>query len=105
MSLDIWLRCDCCGMERDSLNVTHNMTPMWHKAGVYADLYESDGDKALEHIDSLARRLNHMLTNRDEYLPLEPANGWGSYQSAVAFLANWVNECANYPSMTIRVWK
>ena len=65
MSLDIDLRapivCPHCGGitgsgdDLFSANYTHNVIPMWSKAGVYEALYESDGHVASRYIDVLDR--------------------------------------------------
>ena len=112
MSLDIWLQMDvdtggsepyrlCLG----DLNITHNVTPMWTKAGVYNALYNSDGDLAEDYIETLERGLNHMEANESEYIPLNPPNKWGDYKGAIRFLEAWLQLCKKHPKMTICVWK
>lgn len=112
MSLDIWLcvRVDTgVGFAEEipingtDLNITHNVVPMWRKAGVYDALYKSDGDEAGKHLSVLRSGLASMQDAREEYEKLNPANGWGSYGSALDFLGKWIAICARRPKATISV--
>ena len=112
MSLDIWLEVavDAGGeepvwVELYSGNYTHNVVPMWEKAGVYDALYNSGGKLAGEIVDALERGIHHMESHPDEYKALNPENGWGSYEGALAFLREVADACKKYPRATIGVWK
>lgn len=111
MSLDIYLlqdACSHCGRGEDELfwkNYTHNVTPMWGKAGVYDALYMSEGRKAKEYIEVLERGVKHFEENFAEYLPLNPANGWGSAETALPWLREVLEAFKQWPDATIHVSK
>lgn len=105
MSLDIWLRCPHCNLTVGDLNYTHNVREMWIKAGCYDALYNSDGKKASETLPILHQAILHMSNNGPEYIQLNPANGWGSYEGALKFLKEWREICEQHPDMLIGVWK
>ena len=103
MSLDIWL--DDGITDIGDFNYTHNVTPMWKKAGVYDALYNSEGKEALEILPVLHSGINHMVVNQDEYLGLNPDNGWGDYEGALSFLIEFSECCAEYPKAVIGLSK
>lgn len=114
MSLDIYLytpySCPHCGGalrdgdEHHSQNYTHNVTPMWSKAGVYEALYESDGQKVTpEYIETLRRGIKVFEENFSDFEKLNPSNGWGSASSALPWLEEWTRSCQRHIGATIRV--
>jgi hypothetical protein len=114
MSLDIYLYADVDlgGEERDKVylpgcdfNITHNVTPMWRKAGCYDALYMSDGDIVGKHLKALKAARDDMEENLTEYRKLNPANGWGNADDALGWLDTWYKYCLQYPKAKIRVSK
>ena len=116
MSLDIWLgapeKCPHCGgslpavRDGSSQNYTHNVTPMWHKAGVYDALYMSDGQLVTEQYLAVLRAgIEDMKAKPEAYRELNPPNGWGKYESALGFLEKWYDKCANQLGAQIGVSK
>lgn len=114
MSLDFSLfiaagqPCATCGRADDArevydANVTHNVTPMWDKAGVYDALYRSHGMRAGDVVATLRIGLAHMVGRSMEYKALNPANGWGSYEGALKFLRATIDACAANPDAVIEV--
>lgn len=109
MSLDIYLQgahCSACSRDGERFyeaNITHNVAPMWHKAGLYEVLYRSDGKCAFEIVETLERGYEHMSASPKDYLLLNPANGWGSYDSALVFLRKLIHACRAYPSAIISI--
>lgn len=102
MSLDISL--ETFGWHQiTSANITHNIVPMWEKAGVYEVLYNSAGKRAKDVLPILRKGLLHMSTNAGEYLPLNPPNGWGDYYSALAWLKQLCDTFSNNPDATITI--
>jgi hypothetical protein len=111
VSLDIYLSGQCdvgtdepIKVELYEANITHNVTPMWRKAGVYEALYKSDGKMAKEVGDVIKRGVCLMELHPDEYKKLNPPNGWGSYEGALEFLFEFAMACDRYPKAIIRVW-
>jgi hypothetical protein len=76
---------------------------MWTPAGIYEDIYESEGKCASDVIENLGRGLANMKARLEEYQKLNPENGWGSYETALAFLEEIINACEEYPDATIRI--
>ena len=109
MSLDIWLSIDTGGPELASLdisyNYTHNVTFMWAKAGCYDALYNSNGKLAREIIGDLRKAIIAMEEDPKAYKALNPKNGWGDYEGALAWLKALTDEFALNPNATIGVWK
>jgi len=86
VSLDIWLTAQR-SVEVFDANFTHNVTPMWRKAGVYEALYESAGLTAGDVLPALRAGLADMLANPAEYMALDAPNKWGTYKDAMPWLA------------------
>ena len=110
MSLDIYLemKVDTGGNEPYELelawkNITHNVSPMWSKAGCYEALYESHGKPASEYIEVLRAAVADMEAKPDEYKALDASNGWGRYIHALPWLQEWLEACEKHPKATIYV--
>lgn len=108
MSLDFRLVIDPCvhcgrGDETIDYNYTHNVREMWLRAGCYDALYKSHGMRAREVLPHLVAAVDNMRDFPDTYEPLNPANGWGSYSSALAWLCEVTKSCAANPDAMIRV--
>lgn len=84
-------------------NVTHNLSPMWKRAGVYKDLYESEGKQPKDIIESLKRGLKDMKDNPKTYKRRNPWNGWGDYEGAIKFLSETIEACEKYPEAFIHI--
>ena len=111
MSLDIglYVEVDTGGEELYhvdlySANYTGNVCPMWSKAGVYDALYDSDGVEASAIIPILEDGIQHMQARPVEYSRLNPPNGWGDYEGALAFLQSLLYACYQHPKALIHVW-
>ena len=104
MSLDFYLE-ELKPSEIFWRNITHNLTPMWDRAGVYDALYNSSGKKAKQIIKVLKKGLQQMTDYPEEYRGLNPENGWGDYDVAVLFLADICVACETHPESSIRIWK
>jgi len=86
-------------------SMTHNVRAMWIKAGVYDAIYNSHGKLAGSISEELSAGLRKMVASPDEYTKLNPPNGWGDYERAVAFLDSLDIACRQHPKATIYVWK
>ena len=111
MSLDIWLtiEVDTGGdkpytIQLYDTNMTHNVIPMWSKAGVYDALYNSEGKQASEILESLKAGVADMTSNPEDYKELNPDNGWGSYESALYWLKQFTQACNSHPKAVIGLW-
>jgi hypothetical protein len=86
-------------------NYTSNAAAMWHRAiGVLGlgDVIDTLGQRAEHLIPELARAIDRMRDNPDDYRELEPENGWGDYEGALAFLEGIERACRNYPMARVR---
>jgi hypothetical protein len=109
MSLDVFLTgVDLAdGEDEEAIlfrsNYTHNVCSMWIKAGVFEALYESQGVVASELVEILERGVAHMEANPEEYKPLNPPNGWGCYERALAFLREYMEACRAHPKARVYI--
>lgn len=85
------------------VNSTHNVSPMFRAAGVRDALYESHGKLAKDISASIAEGLAYMESHQVELEAMNPANGWGSYQTALAFLRMVDRACREWPDAEIHV--
>ena len=79
-----------------SNNITHNLTKMWHEAGVYYALYEMEGLKAKDVLPILKAGLSKMKADPAKYKKFDSPNGWGTYKNAVPWLENLIEEFEKY---------
>jgi len=86
-------------------NITHNLAPMWRKAGVFDAIYNSDGKQAGCIAKKLRKGLEKMKAKPEKFRRLNPVNGWGDYDGAIEFLSDLTDACEKYPNATIGVWK
>jgi len=101
MSLDIYLIKD--NKEVYSANITHNLTTMAGKCGVYECLWRSpEGSTAVDLIQPLSMALR-MLINEEKYRKYDSSNGWGVYENFVPFIEKLLLNCIRYPDALIEV--
>lgn len=86
-------------------NITGNVAPMWDKAGIYDDLYNSDGKRAEDVICNLQAGLQRMKDDPMEYEKLNPENSWGSYSGAIEWLEELISEMEQCPNGIISISK
>lgn len=86
-------------------NMTHNVAPMWRKAGVYNALYNSEGQLAKDILEELKKGKEEMLAFPEEYKKLNPENGWGDYDSSLNFLNTIIMACEKWPHGIIHISK
>jgi hypothetical protein len=124
MSLDIYLygplttvteTCRCqCGHEHQSektyqpayysKNITHNLGPMAHAAGLYIPLWrpETCGVKtAKDLIEPLTRGLAALRSDPEKYIAMEPDNKWGTYRDFLPWLEELLLACKEYPDAEV----
>lgn len=104
MSYDVSLSINTGHEEHEvfSTNYTYNCSPMFKNALTHAfgdgqahylsDLNNLSGGQAAAILD---RAWEHMALNEDDYIPLNPENGWGDYHSAL----DWIKEIADNCNM------
>ena len=84
-------------------NYTHNVVPMWKRAGVYKALYRSTGKTAAEILPTLEAGISAMEKDPAGFFLLNPSNGWGSYRGALAFLREVRDACKRHPKAIVEV--
>ena len=104
MSLDVYLFCGTCGSSLIDFNVTHNLRRMASEAGCYEPLWrapESGITTAGQLIAPLRAALFAMKSDPDRFLPLNPPNGWGTYDGFVDALGRLLAECERSPEASV----
>ena len=89
-------------------NITHNLTEMADKAGVYKCLWhpeELEIKLAGEMIPLLSSGLEKLVSNPEYYKTFNPPNGWGSYDGLVKAVTEYLNACKENPDAEISVWR
>ena len=84
-------------------NITHNLSKMWREAGVYDALYNSEGKKAEDVIPTLEKGLQLMIQKPSHFKQFDASNGWGTYENAVPWLAELIEEFKKYPDGIIEI--
>ena len=110
MSIDIDLTINTGIMETSVVvvgDMTHNVQPMWRKAiketsDLDMNLCDFNGWIASDAHLIIKKALDHMRKNTEEYTPMNPENGWGSYETAVDYLSDLLIACIDHPTCTIR---
>lgn len=119
MSLDVMLygapedkECFECGHVRPvkpclfDRNITHNLTSMADKAGIYKHLWRPEelGIKtAKELIETLRLGLEKLQANPTYFSQFDAPNGWGRYEHLVAFVSDYLAACRVYPDAEVMV--
>ena len=89
-----------------SANITHNLNQMADAAGLYQALWRPEEigiTHAAQLIEPLSVGLELLRSNPARFATLNPANGWGSYDGLVRFVADYLEACASYPSAEVSV--
>lgn len=90
--------------EKEIVDVTHNLGPMFRAAGLYDSFYNSNGSFAGDMLPALRVGLKLMLNKPELFKPLEepdPLNG--SYQTALEAVFSFINACADKPEWIVKV--
>lgn len=109
MSYDVYLMIDT-GAPEDEWptaieigNYTSNVSGMWRKALGGISLREFHHVNAAEAAPKLAAAVTEMEADPDAYREMEPSNGWGDYEGALAYLRRLAEACAKHPKCKIEV--
>jgi hypothetical protein len=81
--------------------VTHNLAPMFRLAGCADHLYRPVRGQAGAMIPVLRLALDVMRREPARFRAIEPVNGWGDYDGAVAFLQGLLTACEQHPKATV----
>jgi hypothetical protein len=75
---------------------------MWKKALGFP-LSDMNNMLAWQAIPYLEKALENMTQNMNEYLAMEPANGWGSFPGGHMYLVKLLHGCMEHPNAVIKV--
>ena len=106
MSLDFYIKCECCGSELFWKNITHNLNKMASEACFYEALWrpeEIKAKRASDIIDILKDGLKELKNDPEFYKEFNPINGWGTYEVLVEALENIIAACEKYPNGILEV--
>jgi len=105
MSLDVYLTKAMPTTVFES-NITHNLGVMADSAGVYEELWrpsEIGIDKAGLLIDPLDRALKLLESDPKRFEKFDTNNGWGTYDSLVSFIREYLKACKENPDASVSV--
>lgn len=107
MSADYWLTIDTGGDEParvgESLNVTYNLGQMLRAAG-FPEWGKLIGAPAAEAGGMLRAVYDRLLADPATFREMNPSNGWGTYEGAIAFVDRFAVQCAEHPKAIIGGW-
>lgn len=108
MSYDIWLQPvgypdhDDGNWSQLAINYTYNAWRMFEavSGGSLTDLHGASTEEAASILECA---IIGMLVDEAEVRPLEPENGWGSYDGFLEYLRELHRRCATAPGMEVAV--
>lgn len=103
MSLDVYLK-GVRFVEIYEANITHNLTEMADKAGIYKHLWcpeEIKITKAKQLIEPLRKGLKKLRDKPEKFIKYNPSNGWGTYEGLVSFVEDYLSACIENPEATV----
>lgn len=86
-------------------NITHNLTKMADKAGIYKALWhprEINASHAKDIIEVLEKGLRKLKANPSYFKQFNASNGWGMYKHFVPFVEECLKACKKYPNAEIQ---
>ena len=108
MSLDFYLHYIKDGNKIEVFwrNITHNLTQMADKAGIYEALWrpeEIKAKKAKDIVERLEKGLKKLKAKPKYFEKFDSPNGWGIYDNFVPFVEGCLDACKKYPNAKIYV--
>jgi hypothetical protein len=112
MSLDLYLQvtADVGGAEPHvvtlwSANYTHNCNTMAEAAGIQKHVWRPEElleiKTAGDLVEPLRAGIRRMEEEPQKFIALNPANGFGSYETFLPWLKKYLAACMEYPKATI----
>ena len=93
-------------LELFSANITHNLAKIADKAGIYECIWRPDEngfELARQIIEPVSIGLSLLKSFPDHFIPLNPENGWGSYDTFVPWVECYLAAASRYPDAKIKV--
>lgn len=91
-----------------SANITHNLTTMADKAGIYKAMWrpeEIQATQAKDIIPIIEEGLKKLVERPDYFKQFSSSNGWGTYEQFVPFVRKYLNALKEYPMAKISVFR
>ena len=101
MSYDVGMGCSHCGSSVLSQNMTSNLAKMWDAAG--CPLRDMDGWTGVQVLPKVQQAIDRLKRDPEDFEPMQPDNGWGTYRQCIEFLEKIRDACARFPYETISV--
>ena len=70
----------------EDFNYTYNVSGMWYAAMPETGIRSHYGMTGKDALVPLRHIRDYMEANRDDLIKMNPGNGWGSYDGALAFV-------------------
>jgi hypothetical protein len=111
MSLDLFLQskiCEMCGHEEitEVMNITYNLAPMWFL--IFPEdkqMIDIDGQTGEESLRKLSYASILLKREKEFLLPLNPKNGWGSYEGLCEYITNLIDLANKNPTYIWKSWR
>ncbi len=108
LNIDLICRCgnSCCQGNVYSANITHNLTDMANAAGLYEALWRPEElacVTAQQIVPLLTVGLGILLDEPTKMRKLNPANGWGRYETLLSLTQQYLAACLLYPEAKVSV--
>jgi len=106
MSLDVYLKCECCWGILYEANITHNLGTMAEQAGIYRAMWRPEEigiTRAKQLIEPLQAALWLMERDPDFFKRFNVRNGRGLYKHFVPWLKGYLEACIRYPEALVEV--
>lgn len=106
MSLNLTLsapQCPTCGGWNvpKCFNITYNLSPMWRVIyPEHSQMLPLESMPKENCVPVLETAISHMEKDPAVFIALNPANGWGSYESFLYTLKEMLEETSNNPDWT-----
>ena len=87
-------------------NITHNLTTMADKAGIYKACWrpEEIGATKAKHIIKILEKGYEMMINAPGYFKqFDSENGWGTYEHFLPWVKEYIEACKEHPEARIYV--
>ena len=88
-----------------SKNITHNLNKMWREAKIYDALYNFQDMEVKEILPILEKGYEELVKYPDKYKKFNSPNGWGTYNQAILWLEELIEEMRKYPNGIIDISK
>ena len=87
-------------------NITHNLTTMAERAGLYRAMWrpaEVNARVAADMIPNLEAGIVRLEADPDRFREFTPPNKWGSYETLLTVAKEYLAACRQYPDAIIEV--